>query len=440
MRARFKSGLLWNLLGAVFTQGGTLAVNVITANILGREVFGQYAFVQSTTLAMSVVAQVATGYTATKYLAEFRSTQKERAGRVLGLCTLVAAGMALVAALSLFLGAGSVAVHALHAPPGLTATLRIAAAAVPFSVMNGLLVGGLAGFEGFRAIARAGIVSGTLNMLFGALGARLFGLNGAVVGLAAGYLGQFIVLSFVLRVVARDHGVQIRLRGVWKERSIILRFAIPAAMNGLSTMPAIWLANVWLARQPNGMSQVALYSAATSFRVMVMFVPLLLNNVGLSILNNQRGLGDSRRYARVFWVNFVMVISVAVLAAGGVAVLGPLLLRIFGGNFDQGTAVLRILLLATVPEAVGIAAYQIIQSQEKMWLSLVAVALPRDVSFALLAYKLAPRLGAQGVALAHLTGVSVACLVITGLSWHIGLHLKPRETTPAKREDDHATR
>ena len=41
---------------------------------------------QGTLLPIAIMANLATGYTATKYVAEYRSTDRERAGRIAALC------------------------------------------------------------------------------------------------------------------------------------------------------------------------------------------------------------------------------------------------------------------------------------------------------------------------------------------------------------------
>ena len=89
MAYRIISGVGWSTVGAVFTYGSTFIVNIIIANIIGKNVFGEYSIIRNTLLTLSSIAKVAAGITATKHIAEYRSTNKEKAGRILGLCSLV---------------------------------------------------------------------------------------------------------------------------------------------------------------------------------------------------------------------------------------------------------------------------------------------------------------------------------------------------------------
>src|SRR5712691_2179953 len=148
-------------MAAVCTQGSTFAISVIVANALGRQIFGEYAMIQSTLLTLAPIAQLATGYTVTRYVAEFRSTDRDRAGRTLGLCSIVSASAACVAALALLAGAPWLAADILQAPH-LAPGLLLVAAVVLFTVMNGYQIGALAGLEAYRDLATEGSVSGTL--------------------------------------------------------------------------------------------------------------------------------------------------------------------------------------------------------------------------------------------------------------------------------------
>ena len=420
LRSRLQTGVAWNLLGSFFNQGSTFAVNIIVANLLGRQVFGEYAMIQSTIVTLSNVAQLAVGYTTTKYVAEFRSADKAKTGRILGLCTVVSAATACVAALALSVGARWLAAETLQAPQ-LTSGLMIAAGVVLFTVMNGYQMGALAGLESYPALGVAGILSGSLYLGICALTAWAGGLNGVLAGLVASAVIQWGVLSWFLRRESARQMIAIDYRGVVQERAILLKFALPAAIGGSSTMSALWLANTFLVRQPGGYEQMALYSAANNFRVIVLFLPNIVNNVGLSLLNNQKGLEDEGRYQKVFWVNLALTAGVAICGAAGVALLGPVVLGMFGRSFSEGYPVLLVLMLSTFPEALWYVLANSLASHDKFWLLLYTGILPRDACIALLAYLLSPSFGAMGVASGYAISWVASFILVMVLVWQTGL-------------------
>lgn len=178
---------------------------------------------------------------------------------------------------------------------------------------------------------------------------------------------------------------------------------------------------------------MALFGAANSFRVIVLFLPNVMNSVGMSLLNNQR-TASADGYRRVFWWNLGLTAAFVSVGAVGVIALGPWLLRAFGKGFDGGYTVLRVLMLGAVIESVAIWTYQVIQSHGKMWLTLFLVTLPRDCLIVALAYTLTPAYGAAGLAAAHVGGWALALTVIGILTHRIGLTaLRPDCPVPTAR-------
>jgi O-antigen/teichoic acid export membrane protein len=403
---RLGSGVFFNLLGAGFNQGSTLVVNLMVANLLGREIFGRYTMVVATVATVAAFGQLSMGYTATKHVAEFRSVSKERTSRILGLCAAVAGVSALLTAAALGLGAEWLAVTILG-EPALVVELRIAALSVLFLVLNGFAAGALAGLESYRGLARAGVASGAVYLLVCIPLAWQYGLRGVVTGVAISAAAQTVLLAVLLRRESARQDVGLRFEGLWQERGLVTRFALPASLTGLITLPAVWLGSAILARQPDGFQHLALFGAANSFRIMVLFVPQAVNNVGMSIMNNSRQ-SSSAEYRQAFWINAFMTTMAAVGAALLVFAAATPLLELFGPAFRDGRAALGILLVSAVVEALTIAVYQVVVANSRIWGSLFAVSLPRDVTLVLLAALLSPRFGAAGLAAAHAVGWALA--------------------------------
>jgi hypothetical protein len=165
----------------------------------------------------------------------------------------------------------------------------------------------------------------------------------------------------------------------------------------------------------------------------VLLLPNIANNVGMSLINHRKGGGNSLEYRQIFLINLVATLAIVVAGAAAAALLGPELLHLFGKNFKNGYPTLLILLAATVPQGLAVALYQIIQSQAKMWLSFVAVAIPRDALIVIFAYLLIPTHGASGVALGYAAAWTVALLIIGGLVYRIGLEPTGRTLSAALR-------
>jgi O-antigen/teichoic acid export membrane protein len=314
--------------------------------------------------------------------------------------------------------------------PHLTFELRCAAVAVFFAVLNGYLTGALAGLESYRALATTGIASGVLYFLLCTVLAWRYGLAGAVGGVAISALVQGLLLAASLFREAARQGISVGAHGFLQERGILLNFAVPASLTGFLSMPAVWIASALLARQPGGYHQLALFGAANSYRTMLLFLPQTINNVGMSVLNNQRR-DDEESFRRVFWMNTGMTAGAAAVAAVAILLASSPLVGLFGTAFTDGRLVLVILLVPAVIEATALAPYQLVVSRGRMWASLFGVSVPRDVTLVLFAAVLTPAFGGAGLAAAYTVAALIALGGILAIVSRLGVRPGPDAMHPA---------
>lgn len=422
IRDRLIKGTALNLIAVAFNQGSTLIVNIVVARILMKQTFGEYAMVQSTLLTVATLSQLATGYTAAKYIAEYRSSDPERAGRIMGLCALVSAVMAGVGAFLLIAIAPWLADAMLKAPR-LAFALMVGSGFLFFSSINGYQTGALSGLEAYGSLAKAGVASGIVAVAAISLGAWWGGLNGTLIGLSISAFVRCAIHNRWLRLESRAQGIKPQYKGSLNlEKAIIFKFALPAAMAGYYSMPMVWLANSFLVRQPGGYGEMALYASSSSVRMLVLFIPQVINNVSLSVLNHTKGSGDNQRYKRVYLSN-VFVVFLATLTGGLViGLFGDTILGVFGKDFSGGKKILQILMISTVFEGIAVSLAQVIQSKEKMWLSFFFIAVPRDMSVVVLAYLLVSHYGAYGLAWSYTTSWLLTMIIVIALVAKIGIN------------------
>lgn len=419
LHLRFLRGVTWNVVGALFMQGSVFLSNVAIANIVGQKGFGAVSIIYSALLMVMNVAQIATGVTATKYVAEFRNSDKARAGRIVGLCSILSWTAGAVS--TLLVALGTPVATAILGDPALAALLPLGAVFILFSVANGFQVGALAGLEAYDVIARFGIVQGVLHLLICVAGAWTGGVEGAILGIVVSSFVRWALFAFGLSRELRRHGIVVSFRGAAAEWREIYRFVLPGAL-GLLLYPAVWGTNALLVREPSGLEQMALFAAALNFKTIVLFLPQLFNKVGMAVLTNQKGVGNATDYHRAFRLNVAVCAVGSALAAIPIAILGRWLLALFGEGFEQGHVVLAVLMAGAVIEAVATAVYQPVQSQGRMWLSFFWIVLPRDLTMVVLAFLLIPNFGALGLAFAHADMATVALSVTLALVFTLRLH------------------
>ena len=404
LRGRFARGAVWSLLGAVLSQGANLAASVITARILGREHFGEYGMIQSTVGMFGVFAGMGLGLTATKYVAELRVTNPNRAGRVIALSTAVALGTGTIAVTALLVGAPWLAAHTLNAPH-LSAVLRIGAGMLFLNALNGAQTGVLAGFEVFRIIARVNLIRGVITFPLAVAGVLLMGLTGSVAALAVAAAAGSILNHIAINAECRRNGVSVRWEHFWSERAILWRFSLPAFLGGTLTSPAMWAVSTILVNQPHGYAEMGVFSASNQWRMAVAFLPSLLSQPLLSMLSSL-GAEDSRTFRKLLCLNLLLSVGLSMIIAVPIILFSSWIMKAYGPGFQAGRPVLILLVLATVISSTVAVIGQAIASLEKMWwgfnFNLVwALVLLSTASF------LVPRYGALGLAGAFLASYAV---------------------------------
>lgn len=335
LRGRFARGAVWSLVGAIIAQASGLAASVITARLLGRVTFGQYGMVQSTVGMLGIFAGLGLGLTATKYVAEFRTQDPQRAGRIIALGGTVAIVSGGVLALGLLAYAPMLAAKTLNAPE-LANELRIASVLLFLNALNGAQTGALAGFEAFRSIARINILRGLIGFPVTAFAVFFWRLPGAVWALAVTAAVACVLSQVSLQRQCTTLGICTQLSTGWAERWVLWTFSTPAFLSGALTGPAIWAANTMLVNQPGGYAEMGVFSAANQWRNAIGFIPGVLAQFVLPLLSNLNGERDASRYGKTLRWNLILTTMTATAVAVPIALAAPWIMQLYGRDFRKG--------------------------------------------------------------------------------------------------------
>jgi O-antigen/teichoic acid export membrane protein len=366
LRGRFARGAVWSLIGAVIAQGANLTASVITARLLGREQFGEYGIIQSTVGMLGVFAGFGLGITATKYVAELRTLDPGRAGRIIALGCAVAIISGGLLALGLFVYAPVLAAKTLNAP-ALADELRIASVLLFFNALSGAQTGALSGFEAFRAIARINMARGLLTFPVTVALVLLWRLPGAIWALAATAALTCILSQIALRRLCAASGIHSRFSSAWKEWRVLWSFSTPAFLAGALTGPVTWAANTMLVNQPGGYAEMGVLSAASQWRTALLFLPGLVGQVALPMLSSLQNIGGKGAVRRVLLGS---VLTNALCTAPLLVILLPCsrwIMPLYGTAFSGRGAVLEVSLLSAALLAIQTPVGNFIAAFGRMW-------------------------------------------------------------------------
>ena len=261
------------------------------------------------------------------------------------------------------------------------------------------------GLHGQKTLGIFAMPAGLFHVGALVMGAMAWGLAGAAIGLLGSAVFRWIIQAKVLRSESTKRGIVHDIRHAWDERAVLIRFALPAALAGLSTLPALWIGQVLLAKHTTGFEAVGIYAAGNNLRTMILFLPLALNSVGTAFLNTHWGARDAVRYRETFWKNLGLTAAFLIAGVGIIIILAPKRCRYRAGfsqpfcgirrganGFGSLTRRSRGVHLSNHPESC--------KNVDSLWL----VAMPRDITFVTLAFVLIPlRCGWSGIRVSFCT-------------------------------------
>jgi O-antigen/teichoic acid export membrane protein len=367
---RLAKGIFWSVIGAVISRGLMLAASIFVARMLGKTGFGELGMIQSTVGMFGVFAGFGLGLTATKHVAEFRRSDPDRAGRIIGLSGLFAMATGGLMALGLFIFAPWLAEHTINAPH-LAGVLRIGALILFISALNGAQTGALSGFEAFKTIAHVNLFVGLISFPILVFGTWFGGLTGAVWALAINLCFNWLFNHIALRKEARRYGLPFTFRNCGRELPVLWRFSLPAVLSGAMVGPVNWACSALLVNRPDGYGEMGVYSAANQWFAMLMFLPGMLGGVVLPVFSEQLGQNDTKRSAKtlIFAIkmNALFVLPVALLAS----IASPYIMNLYGAGFSNGWPTLVVVLLTAGLLSVQTPVGQIMAASGKMWIGFI---------------------------------------------------------------------
>jgi O-antigen/teichoic acid export membrane protein len=391
---RIIAGGFWLVCGTILSRACVLAGGVVVARSLDSIAYGTYSLIQSTVAMLTVFASFGLATTATVYVAKYVKSDPGRAGRVVGLTTLLSQILSCGLALLFFLYPGTFT-PAIFLGQGPGLILFLGAVLVYLSGVNNVQMGILAGFQKFRSIAISNAVLGAVSLSGIALSVSRYGLHGALAGLLAGLIASCLINYMAIKMAAIEFSVPRTFLDLFHERALLWRFSLPAGASGAFVLPIIWTCLTTLSLQPNGMQEVAIFNAAFQWYNAVLFIPSAVSSVTVSLLASAVHQRDKRNTLRVaLCANAFASLSVAVI----ISLLASSISSLYGMEFQGTEPTLRILAIAAAVNSISAVAGQAFAASGRAWTALIFNLLWATVL--LVVFYLAPNTSATALGLA----------------------------------------
>lgn len=348
---RIVSGSFWVLVGTIVSKIMVFVATIIVARILSKEVYGQLGIIRSTIQLFVGLTAFGIGATATKHIAQYRISNPHMAVRIYCIANIFVFLMGLIACIILISAAGIIANHKLNAPE-LAVDIRIAGIILFFTLINGAQTGTLSGFEDFKRIATTNLIMGCSEIILLCIGAKFFGLVGAILGFGFTYFIAWCYNTFYIRKHICSLGVSVietikTLR--FSDFKVIYSFSLPIAISSWITMGAYWWVKTWVV-QHAGFENMANYDVAEQWKSQLLFIPGIVANVLLPILSSSMNNKQERKIA--IKINLMINLFVTGILFFGICIFGHKILSLYGGGYTNLTP-LYILAFAAIIDSVS---------------------------------------------------------------------------------------
>jgi O-antigen/teichoic acid export membrane protein len=408
---RFTTGVFWTLIGNVVWRFLSAVSTISIARILGPQAFGEFGMIQSTIRMFLVYADFGVGATSTKYIAEHRISDPGKAGKILKLVLVVAFLLCGSVAAILFLASSYIANQVLH-NSALAPGLGVGALLLFFLVYGEIKQCALAGFENFKAIAKANILRGVATPLICIPLAYFYGVEGAIAGLAI--VSALMLMNVSIYLKKEQAGIRSRetvsMRDARNEIPILWKFALPGFIAGTLITIMTWFGRFLLTRQEHGYVELGFFEAAYQWQALILFLPAVFLRVILPIMSETYGKKGMDEFKAAVSMQFQAVclisLPLVILTIGFSAPLAA----IFGKQFESTETIIPILMLSVFFFTLNHSLRQVYDSTGKRWTNLMMYVIWAGI-YLIGCLLFIPKMGATGFALTHLVAEMALLLV-----------------------------
>jgi O-antigen/teichoic acid export membrane protein len=407
----------WNAVAVFSHQGSTFVSNFLVIRLLDHASYGKFSLLSLTAFYAANILQFAVGSTASKFVARY-TDDPDRLRSTVWICAVFTLGSGLLG-LSILTLASGVLARSVFIEPSLTWPLAIVSLSIPSQVGMVLLGGLLQGLHGFRSFAISSMISGALFVAVLAAGAWTGDLTDTIWAFVAGSTVRAVVLALATLLALR--GKQMGMGFPWRKiprelRREIFKFQIPAGLAGLFTLPTLWLIPTILTRNTQSFSEVALYSVLFMLKSLVV-LPASVTSLALQPSAEKAcAAGQFDLAVRIFRISTFAAFGVAATVAVVFVIFANEVLTFFGRSFAVASFELQLMMIAAVAEAVAVTLYMRIQAANRMWASIFATLLPRDLVMLAIVVAFTTKYGLTAAVIAHVVGAIVNLVAVYWLS------------------------
>ena len=277
MRRRFFNAILFGIGGAIISKAFLMIFNMIVSRLLGETQYGIYSLINNTVQTFTVFAGAGIGVTLTRYVALYRDKDKEMTGIIIKTLTLFNSVLSIIIGVLVFIFAKDIS-NLINESTDITLYIKITSVTIFFTSVALILQSALQGFEEYKKIAIAQMISNIVMILIGILATKLYGIIGSITSLMILQIitSIFFIISIKNIITKRNIKLKFEVNEIVKEA--VKKVAIPAFGASIFVVPLLWITNSIFTKQ-NGYEEFAAFSVCLQWFTILNYLPQQLGQV-----------------------------------------------------------------------------------------------------------------------------------------------------------------
>jgi O-antigen/teichoic acid export membrane protein len=356
------------MIGSGISQGLVLLSNMFVARVLGIQEYGKLGIIQSTLALFAILSGTTFGLTPQKFIAELLENDKRRTERIISMSLVFVTGISVLLGSCLFLMASLIS-EFFFKDSSLTIPFKISASILFFNSLFGVQSGILAGFQKFKLLSYSNLFRGILSFPAMLVGGYIYGLNGVLIGTSiSAFLTYFVTKRIISKVKKYYNLASVSFKDFFLERKLLLVYTLPSLIGAIVSMPVIWFSNTLLINSSNGYKEMGVFNMANTWRLLVLFVPTIINQPFMSMFASLYGTKDIANLNKSIKFNILLVFLITLIPFIIITINSKIIVKQYGVEFNNSELILIFLCSSAVFSSISAVLGNIFYITNKVWL------------------------------------------------------------------------
>lgn len=373
MSSSFFKDSMWALIGNIVYRGSGLLSSILLAKILLSKTYGEFNSLKNTLTTLAIFTTFGLAYSSTKFVSDCISGTNTNPRYIIKQIYKIVIIFSGAIGLLIFIRAKNVS-ELYYNDISFSNEIRLLSFWIILTAMTTVQNGVIAGLKIFKKFTFINIAIGIVSVIIIPLLAYYYSLYGACIGLLFVQLIIFIVNEYYIAVELKSYKGDL---SVIKYKRLI-SYSFPLTMIEAVYSISLWFC-YYVLQNNTDYHQVAIYSTAMQWYVLILFIPIVLKNVILSHFseeNSQFGI-----FRKAIILSFVSTFIPVVI----IFMLSDMIQNLYGTSFGGLSHILKIMVLIPIFSCVSGVIEQYLFSKSRNWL-VFSISLFKDFGSAILSY------------------------------------------------------